>query len=184
MSDNRRKTCDIWCSRTSPSHISRLSIADLHRVATQEENLARLSHSSLARFLRQNALKPWRYRYWLFPRDPEFVSRACVVLDLYAGVWEGQRLGVDEYVLSADKKTIQVLARCAPTPRRAATPTLRRSTRSRSDCCGILRAAWTYSTRPAHLLGKVTGMRQRSWRARAATVAAACAAPCTCTTAA
>jgi hypothetical protein len=94
--------------------LSRFSIADLHRVVTQEENLASLSHASLARFLRQNALKPWRYRYWLFPRDPEFVSKACVVLDLYAGFWQGQRLGPDEYVLSADEKTIQVLARCHP----------------------------------------------------------------------
>lgn len=94
--------------------LSRFSIADLHRVVTQEQNLASLSHSSLGRFLRQNALKPWRYRYWLFPRDPEFVSRACVVLDLYAGFWEGQRLGPDEFVLSADEKTVQVLSRCHP----------------------------------------------------------------------
>jgi hypothetical protein len=94
--------------------LSRFSTADLHRVVTQEEGLASLSHSSLARFLRENALRPWRYRYWLFPRDPEFVSRACVVLDLYAGFWEGQRLGPDESVLSADEKTVQVLTRCHP----------------------------------------------------------------------
>jgi len=94
--------------------LSRFSIADLHRVVTQEESLAGLSHGSLGRFLRQNALKPWRYRYWLFPRDPDFVNRACVILDLYAGFWEGQRLGPDEYVLSADEKTIQILARCHP----------------------------------------------------------------------
>lgn len=94
--------------------LSRFSIADLRRVVIQEEGLESLSHSSLARFLRENALKPWRYRYWLFPRDPEFVSKACVVLDLYAGFWEGQRLGPDEYVLSADEKTIQVLTRRHP----------------------------------------------------------------------
>ena len=104
--------CETLWKRELP--LSRFSIADLHQVVTQEESLAGLSHSSLARYLRQNALKPWRYRYWLFPRDPEFVSRACVVLDLYAGFWEGQRLGPDEYVLSADEKTIQVLARCYP----------------------------------------------------------------------
>lgn len=94
--------------------LSRFSIADLHRVVIKEERLAGLSHSSLARLVRQDALKPWRYRYWLFPRDPEFVSKACVILDLYAGFWEGQRLGPDESVLSADEKTIQVLARCHP----------------------------------------------------------------------
>ena len=104
--------CETLWKRELP--LSRFSIADLLRVVTQEEGLTGLSHSSLGRFLRQNALKPWRYRYWLFPRDPEFVSRACVILDLYAGFWEGQRLGPDEYVLSADEKTIQVLARCHP----------------------------------------------------------------------
>ena len=42
------------------------------------------------------------------------MTKACVVLDLYAGFWQGQRLGLDEYVLSADEKTIQILARCHP----------------------------------------------------------------------
>jgi hypothetical protein len=92
--------------------LSRFSMADLQRVVIQEEGLAGLSHSSLGRMLRQDALKPWRYRYWLFPRDADFVSKACVILDLYAGLWQGQRLGPDEYVLSADEKSIQILARC------------------------------------------------------------------------
>jgi hypothetical protein len=104
--------CETLRKRKLP--LGRFSVADLHRVVTQEEKLASLNHSGLAWFLRQNELKPWRYRYWLFPRDPEFVSKACVVLDLYAGFWEGQRLGLDEYVLSADEKTIQVLTRCHP----------------------------------------------------------------------
>lgn len=92
--------------------LSRFSTADLHRVVVKEEGLADLSHGSLARILAEDALKPWRYRYWLFPRDPDFVDKACVVLDLYAGFWEGQRLGPDEHILSADEKTIQVLKRC------------------------------------------------------------------------
>ncbi len=104
--------CETLWKRELP--LSRFSIADLHRVVTQEDGLAGLSHSSLARFLHEDALKPWRYRYWLFPRDPEFVSKACVILDLYAGFWQGKRLGPDDYVLSADEKTIQVLARCHP----------------------------------------------------------------------
>lgn len=94
--------------------LSRFSIADLQRVVVQEEGLAGLSHSSLGRILRQDALKPWRYRYWLFPRDPDFVNKACVILDLYAGFWRGQRLAPDEYLLSADEKSIQILARCHP----------------------------------------------------------------------
>jgi hypothetical protein len=104
--------CETLWKRKLP--LSRFSIADLRRVVIQEEGLAGLSHSSLGRILRQDALKPWRYRYWLFPRDPDFVSRACVILDLYAGFWQGQRLGPDEYLLSADEKSIQILARCHP----------------------------------------------------------------------
>jgi len=92
--------------------LSRCSITDLRKVIVQEEHLSGLSHATLGRILAQDALKPWRYRYWLFPRDPDFVQKACVVLDLYAGFWQGQRLGPDEYVLSVDEKTIQVLRRC------------------------------------------------------------------------
>ena len=104
--------CETLWERKLP--LSRFSIADLLRVVLQEEGLAGLSHSSLGRFLCQDALKPWRYRYWLFPRDPDFVNRACVILDLYAGFWQGQRLGPDEYILSADEKSIQILSRCHP----------------------------------------------------------------------
>jgi len=94
--------------------LSRFSISDLQRLVVKEEGLATLSHASLGRMLKQNALKPWQYRYWLFPRDPDFVAKACVVLDLYAGFWQGQPLGADDYVLSADEKSIQILLRCHP----------------------------------------------------------------------
>jgi len=104
--------CQTLHERQLP--LSRVSLADLHQVMIREESLTQLSQSSLSRILRQHALKPWRYQYWLFPRDPDFVAKACVVLDLYAGFWEGQRLGAEEYLLSADEKTIQVLARCHP----------------------------------------------------------------------
>jgi len=94
--------------------LSRFSISDLHRVVIEEEGLGNLSYGSLVRILDENVLKPWRYTYWLFPRDPNFVSKACVTLDLYAGFWQGQRLGPDEFLLSSDEKTIQVLKRCHP----------------------------------------------------------------------
>jgi hypothetical protein len=110
--------CETLEARQLP--LSRFSLTDLHPLVVQEEGLAHLSHASLARILDQQALKPWQYRHWLFPRDPDFVAKACVVLDLYAGFWEGQRLGPDEYVLSADEKSIQVLAR--PHPARLASP--------------------------------------------------------------
>jgi hypothetical protein len=104
----------LVCQTLHQRHLplSRLALSDLHPVIISEPSLAQLSQSSLSRILHQHALKPWRYQHWLFPRDPDFVAKACVVLDLYAGFWQGQPLGADEYVLSADEKTIQVLARC------------------------------------------------------------------------
>ena len=95
--------------------LSRLSTSDLLRVVRQQDDLTQVSQSTLARHLQQQALKPWQYRYWLFPRDPDFVSRACLVLDLYAGFWEGQKLGPKESVVSADEKSgLQILRRCHP----------------------------------------------------------------------
>jgi hypothetical protein len=91
--------------------LSRFSTKDLLQIVTQEADLPTLSHASLGRILAQDALKPWQYRYWLFPRDPDFVKKACIVLDLYAGFWQGERLEPDDYLLSADEKTIQVLMR-------------------------------------------------------------------------
>lgn len=105
-------TCETLQAHELP--LSRFSTADLLPIVQQEAGLTSLSHTTLVRILAEDALKPWQYRYWLFPRDPDFVRKACLVLDLYAGFWKGQRLGPDEFVLSADEKSIQVLRRCHP----------------------------------------------------------------------
>jgi len=81
------------------------------------------SASTLWRILARDALKPWRHRSWITPRDPQFAAKAGRVLDLYAGVWEGRPLDPAACVVSADEKTsIQARVRCAPTtpPRRGA----------------------------------------------------------------
>jgi hypothetical protein len=53
-------------------------------VVIQEEGLASHGHKQPGVYPAPGCLWPWRYRYWLFPRAPDFVSRACVILDLYA----------------------------------------------------------------------------------------------------
>jgi transposase len=73
--------------------------------------LARWSAADLA----ADAIRPWRHRSWIFPRDPDFAAKAARVLDLYARMWQGQPLGENEYVLCADEKTqLQALSRCHP----------------------------------------------------------------------
>jgi transposase len=74
------------------------------------------SQTAIWRVLAQDALRPWRYRSWITPRDPHFLERAGPVLDLYACQWQGRPLWADDYVLSADEKTsIQVRRRLHPT---------------------------------------------------------------------
>lgn len=67
--------------------------------------VAKISGMTLWRWLDQDAIKPWRYRSWIFPRDPQFSQKAGKVLDLYGGFWEGKPLGDRDYVISADEKT-------------------------------------------------------------------------------
>ena len=85
----------------------------------------RFSGTTVWRWLSDDAIKPWRHRSWIFPRDPDFEAKASRVLDLYALEWKGKALGEDDYVLSADEKTsIQARARrhpsLAPAPGRDA----------------------------------------------------------------
>lgn len=64
----------------------------------------------------QDAVRPWRRRSWLFPRDPDFGVKAGRVLDLYARTWDGCPLGPADFVLSSDEKTsIQARHRKHPT---------------------------------------------------------------------
>ena len=62
------------------------------------------------RWLRDDAIRPWSHRSWVFPRDPDFAAKAGRVLDLYHRRWNGRALGPRDFVLSADEKT-QILIR-------------------------------------------------------------------------
>jgi hypothetical protein len=62
------------------------------------------SASTIGRWLAEDAIKPWRRRSWIFPRDPDFLEKAGPVLDLYQGRWEGKLLEPSDMVISADAK--------------------------------------------------------------------------------
>ncbi len=63
-----------------------------------------VSVSSLLRILAGNPVKPWQYRSWIFPRDPDFEATAKVVLDLYQGIYDGKPLRPGDRILSFDAK--------------------------------------------------------------------------------
>lgn len=91
--------------------LSRLSISELQREVTGRGIIARVSGMTLWRWLSEEAIKPWRYRSWIFPRDPAFSEKAGRVLSLYEGFWNDRPLGPGDYVISADEKT-SIQARC------------------------------------------------------------------------
>ncbi len=95
--------------------LSRWHCPDLARRAVEQGLVASISDTTIWRWLSADAIKPWRVRSWIFPRDPEFAPKAARVLDLYHRRWEGRDLGSRDYVLSADEKTqLQVLTRRHP----------------------------------------------------------------------
>ena len=95
--------------------LSRLSVADVRRHVEQRGLVARISDSTIWRWLHDDAIRPWQHRCWIFPRDPQFQTKAGRILDLYERHWQGQRLRDDEFVLSTDEKTsIQARVRVHP----------------------------------------------------------------------
>jgi DDE superfamily endonuclease len=94
--------------------LSRQSLADLTTRAHYALGKP-ISRSTVWRILDGDAIKPWRYEHWLFPRDPKFAEKAGPILDLYAGTWQGRPLGPKDHIISSDEKTsIQARVRRHP----------------------------------------------------------------------
>jgi hypothetical protein len=102
--------CELIYRTEQP--LSRQSVSDLTRRAHSALRKP-ISPSTVWRILHEADLKPWRYEYWIFPRDPRFAEKAEVILDLYAGFWQGKPLGRNDYIISSDEKT-SIQARIRP----------------------------------------------------------------------
>jgi len=93
-----------------------MSTSDVAAEARRTGLVAKISDSTVWRWLSEDAIKPWQHRCWIFPRDPFFAAKASRILDLYERIFEGKELKDDEFVLSTDEKTsIQARARRHPT---------------------------------------------------------------------
>jgi len=116
--------------------------------------VAEISGITIWRWLREDALRPWSRRSWIFPRDPEFATKAGRVLDLYHRCWEGHALTEDEFVISADEKTqIPIRSRCHPiTPPAPGRPIRVEHEYRRHGVCAYI-AAW--DVHRARLFGDV-----------------------------
>jgi transposase len=112
--ETKQLACELPATTGVP--LSRWSCLELARELIARGVVAAISAATVWRILVTDAIRPWFHRSWIAPRDPHFAAKAAVVLDLYAGIFEGQPLGEGEYVICADEKTsIQARCRCHPT---------------------------------------------------------------------
>ncbi|HEX4109091.1 MAG TPA: hypothetical protein VHX88_13220 [Solirubrobacteraceae bacterium] len=72
--------------------LSRWSSAELAVEAVKRGIVASIAAVTIWRWLHEDAIRPWDYRSWIFPRDPQFAEKAGRILDLYEGRWEGKLL--------------------------------------------------------------------------------------------
>ena len=143
--------CELPAKRGLP--LSRYSRRDLAREVVRQGIVAAISGATVWRWLDRDAIRPWRFRSWIFPRDPAFAAKAGRVLDLSHGRWNGAPLGPEDYVLCADEKpSIQARCRLHPTaPARPGQPIRVEHTYARAGALVYL-AAW--DVRRAKLFGR------------------------------
>jgi hypothetical protein len=95
--------CELPVASGTP--LARWHAPDLARAAVDQGLVASISDTTVWRWLSADAIKPWQHRSWIFPRAPDFATKAGRVLDLYHRRWKGRKLGKRDYVISADEKT-------------------------------------------------------------------------------
>ena len=71
--------CELVAETKQP--LSRQSLADVTARARNALGTP-ISRSTVWRILATDAIKPWRYKYWIFPRDPHCAEKAGPMLDL------------------------------------------------------------------------------------------------------
>ena len=152
VAEVKAMACEPPSEREVP--LSRWSSAELAAQARAEGLVASVSASTVRRWLAADAIKPWQYRSWIFPRDPDFAAKAGRVLDLYERVWDGEDLGENEYVISADEKSqLQALSRCHP--ELAAAPGRARRVEFEYERHGTLAYFGAYDVHRAQLMGRI-----------------------------
>ena len=96
--------CELPAANGVP--LARWHAPDLARAAIEQGIVASISDTTIWRWLSADVIRPWQYRSWTFPRDPDFARKAGRVLDLYhRRRLDGEPLGRRDFVVCADEKT-------------------------------------------------------------------------------
>ena len=68
--------------------LSRLQVPDIRGEVIRRGIVAEISGATIWRWLDADAIRPWTYRSWIFPRAPDFEAKA--------GSWTSTRGGSKE----------------------------------------------------------------------------------------
>jgi hypothetical protein len=93
--------CELPAESGRP--LSRWSGAEIANEAVERGIVCSISGTTVWRYSAEDAIRPWAWRSWIFPRDPAFADKAGRVLDLYERRWESKRLHPG--VICADEKS-------------------------------------------------------------------------------
>ncbi|MGB0095957.1 MAG: hypothetical protein WBP81_25890 [Solirubrobacteraceae bacterium] len=74
-----RLACELPAGSEVP--LARWSSSELAAEVVARGICEQISGVTVWRWLSQDAIKPWQYRSWIFPRDPEFAAKAGQILD-------------------------------------------------------------------------------------------------------
>jgi len=138
--------------------LARWSRAELVRQLAAQPDLEAVSAGTMGRWLRDEQIRPWRYRMWQHIHDPEaFLSRARPVLQLYAEATSLLRSGT--WLLCVDEKTSIQAREAEQAPR----PAIRRHARRQSPRYkrrGSRHLIAGLSVADGHILGQCTSRKR------------------------
>jgi hypothetical protein len=66
--------CELPAESGRP--LSRWSHAEIAREAVERGVVCAVSGTTVWRYLSEDAIRPWAWRSWIFPRDPDFAEKA------------------------------------------------------------------------------------------------------------
>mgnify|MGYP001241865190 CR=1 FL=1 len=74
----------LACTPPADSNLplARWSARELRTQVISQGLVTTISRTTISRWLAADAIKPWHHRSWIFPRDPDFATKAGRVLDL------------------------------------------------------------------------------------------------------
>ena len=95
VAEVKAMACELPAEQGVP--LSRWSSAELAVEAVRRGIVATIAAVTIWRWLHEDAIRPWNYRSWIFPRDPQFAQKAGRILDTVRGPLGRKAVGAGRF---------------------------------------------------------------------------------------